>query len=110
LLSKSVKNSFGVGIGLKTKAKATTKTKAIDQSFPTGPSHRRYTPTSKKTARWGPRLWQSGSWQREQVGAESAIEPYYFTAIQEQLRLRLMPTKGHVDYVVIDHIEMPSEN
>ena len=54
-------------------------------------------------------------WRREQAGAESAIsadadEPYYFTAIQEQLGLRLMPTKGLVDFVVIDHIEMPSEN
>ena len=54
-------------------------------------------------------------WRREQAGAETAVstdgdEPYYFTAIQEQLGLRLMPTKGLVDYVVIDHIEMPSEN
>jgi bla regulator protein BlaR1 len=54
-------------------------------------------------------------WRREQAGAETAVsadsdEPYYFTAIQEQLGLRMMPTKGLVDFVVIDHIETPSEN
>lgn len=54
-------------------------------------------------------------WRREQAGVETATsadadEPYYFTAIREQLGLRLMPTKGLVDFVVIDHIEMPSEN
>lgn len=31
-------------------------------------------------------------------------------AIQEQLGLRLVPTKGPVDVLVIDHIERPSEN
>ena len=31
-------------------------------------------------------------------------------AIQEQLGLRLLPTKGPVDVLVIDHIERPSEN
>lgn len=36
--------------------------------------------------------------------------PSYFTAIQEQLGLRLSPAKGQVDYVVVDHIEKPSTN
>jgi bla regulator protein BlaR1 len=36
--------------------------------------------------------------------------PSFFTAIQEQLGLRLAPTKGQVDYVIVDHIEKPSEN
>jgi uncharacterized protein (TIGR03435 family) len=33
-----------------------------------------------------------------------------FVALQPQLGLRLRPTKGPVDVIVIDHVERPSEN
>jgi len=36
--------------------------------------------------------------------------PGIFQAIQEQLGLRLVPAKGPVDVLVIDHIQRPSEN
>ncbi|HTM18200.1 MAG TPA: TIGR03435 family protein [Terracidiphilus sp.] len=36
--------------------------------------------------------------------------PGMYTAIQEQLGLKLVPTKATVQVMVIDHIEMPSEN
>lgn len=36
--------------------------------------------------------------------------PSLFTAIQEQLGLKLEATKGPVQVLIIDHVEMPSEN
>ncbi len=36
--------------------------------------------------------------------------PSVFSAVQEQLGLRLEPTRGEVEELMIDHVERPSEN
>jgi uncharacterized protein (TIGR03435 family) len=36
--------------------------------------------------------------------------PDLYTAIQQQLGLKLESTKAPVDVIVIDHVEKPSEN
>ena len=45
-----------------------------------------------------------------EASAATDAAPDLFTAIQEQLGLKLEPTKGPVDVVVIDHLERPGEN
>jgi uncharacterized protein (TIGR03435 family) len=54
-------------------------------------------------------------WSRDQDGQPSDTQvdtdaPGLFTAIEEQLGLKLVAAKGPVDVIVIDHIELPSEN
>jgi uncharacterized protein (TIGR03435 family) len=48
--------------------------------------------------------------QQRDEPATDASAPSLFTAVQEQLGLRLQSAKGPVETFVIDHVEMPSEN
>lgn len=50
-------------------------------------------------------------WNREQTpSSDPNAAPGLFTAMQEQLGLKLEPVKAPVDVIVIDHIERPSAN
>jgi uncharacterized protein (TIGR03435 family) len=47
----------------------------------------------------------------DQHGAEPAdAGPSFFTALEEQIGLKLVPSKGPVQVLVIDHMERPSAN
>ena len=49
-------------------------------------------------------------WSREDIPPDDSAPPVLFTALQEQLGLKLVPAKAPVPTFVIDHVEMPSEN
>ncbi len=49
-------------------------------------------------------------WSPADVGSSDASLPSLFTALQEQLGLKLEYNKNPIDVIVIDHIEKPSAN
>lgn len=64
------------------------------------------------TLRWTPDESQFGGMAARvpAPSANAAAPPGLFTAIQEQLGLRLESTRAPVDVIVIDHVEKPTEN
>lgn len=57
---------------------------------------------------WAPDETQFGG--EVPVAPANAQSPPFFTAIREQLGLRLVATRGPVEALVIDHVERPSPN
>jgi uncharacterized protein (TIGR03435 family) len=49
-------------------------------------------------------------WDPSDKQGSNSTEPSFFTALEEQLGLRLRPIKIAVGTIVIDHLEMPSPN
>ncbi len=49
-------------------------------------------------------------WSKDDAAATDTSPPTLLTALQEQLGLKLVPSKAPIPTFVIDHVEMPSEN
>jgi uncharacterized protein (TIGR03435 family) len=49
-------------------------------------------------------------WTSDQDSASPDAGPSIFTAVQEQLGLKLEPVKAPIPILIVDHIERPSEN
>lgn len=70
-------------------------------------------PVTDKTGLTGKYDFDLKSYQiRARERADSETNPWLplDTAIQDQLGLKLVPSRGQVQKLVIDHVEMPSEN
>ena len=50
------------------------------------------------------------NWTPDERQGEGEAGPTIFTALREQLGLKLVPAKGPVEVLVVDHAEKPSEN
>jgi uncharacterized protein (TIGR03435 family) len=100
-------SSVGKGRGHEVTGQAVTLEQLVHSPFMTIDGHQVVDETGLTggydfTLDWTPASVMAGG------GSDDA--PGIFTAIQEQMGLRLVPSKAQVEVVVIDHIERPSAN
>jgi uncharacterized protein (TIGR03435 family) len=62
------------------------------------------------TLNWTPDDGPGGMARTADDGSSGDAAPDLFTAVQEQLGLKLQPAKGPVETLVVDHVERPTEN
>jgi uncharacterized protein (TIGR03435 family) len=62
------------------------------------------------TLKWEPDSMTDGPSSKAETNSQSESLPSFFTALQEQLGLKLVSSKEPVDVVVVDSADRPSEN
>jgi uncharacterized protein (TIGR03435 family) len=100
---------YSMRMGGKT-AEATFQGCGIDRLVPTltGESGRTVVDKTGLTGKYDFKFEWTQSWVKDDD--PEATAPRLFTALQEQLGLKLVPDQGPVDSVVVDHVEKPTEN
>jgi len=103
----------GIGLGPGRLRFGGLQASAFAQAF-TGPAGRMVVDRTGLTGGWDFELTFAPENRSGPPGADAAPvdpnAPSFFTAIQEQLGLKLEPTKGPVDVLVIDSVEKPTED
>lgn len=100
-------SSMGNGQGMKMTAKAVTLDQFVRSPLLTGSAGRLILEQTGMRGAYDFTL----EWTPEGIAASDAADaPSLFTAIQEQLGLRLVPSKAPEEVIVIDHVEPPSAN
>ncbi len=98
-------NTTTTNTAWKLTARAVTMT-----DFATSLAQARRRPILNKTGLEG-RYTFTLTWISEDAeDTDQSAAPGLLTALQEQLGLKLQPAKGPVDVLVVDHVEMPTEN
>jgi uncharacterized protein (TIGR03435 family) len=62
------------------------------------------------TLKWAPDFATDAPPSEEETSSSFESRPTFFSALQEQLGLRLIPAKSPISVIVVDYLDRPSEN